>query len=111
MAHAIYWEPDSELRNPLLSSTQKQCEIGLIFVFRFSFFAFDFSLFVFRLCCCHHVPVVSGNVKTDRLISLLCFALLLVGRPTDLDIGSARAYCACSRCGWGWLGYFSFPST
>ena len=25
------------------------------------------------------------------------------GRPTDLDYGRARVYCACSRCGWGCL--------
>ena len=30
------------------------------------------------------------------------------GRPTDLDHSRARAYCACSRCGWGLFGlYFS----
>ena len=28
-------------------------------------------------------------------------------RPTNLDNSRARAYCACSRCGWGLLGYFS----
>ena len=22
-------------------------------------------------------------------------------RPTNFDCGRARAYCACSRCGWG----------
>ena len=27
-------------------------------------------------------------------------------RPTNLDIGRARAYCACSRCGWGLFGHF-----
>ena len=25
------------------------------------------------------------------------------GRPTNLDNCMARAYCACSRCGWGLL--------
>ena len=28
------------------------------------------------------------------------------GRPTDLDCSRARAYCACSRCGWGLFGHF-----
>ena len=28
------------------------------------------------------------------------------GRPTDLDNSRARAYCACSRCGWGLFGHF-----
>ena len=27
------------------------------------------------------------------------------GRSTNLDNGRARAYCACSRCGWGLFGY------
>ena len=30
------------------------------------------------------------------------------GRPTSLDESRARAYCACSRCGWGLFGHF-FP--
>ena len=28
------------------------------------------------------------------------------GRPTQLDYSRARAYCACSRCGWGLFGHF-----
>ena len=28
------------------------------------------------------------------------------GRPTNLEKGGARAYCAC--CGWGCLDFFSF---
>ena len=28
------------------------------------------------------------------------------GRPTNLDNSRARAYCACSGCGWGLLGHF-----
>ena len=28
------------------------------------------------------------------------------GRPTNLDYSRARAYCACSRCGWGCLDIF-----
>ena len=34
------------------------------------------------------------------------------GRPTDLDYSrasKARAYCACSRCGWGLHGHFFYP--
>ena len=34
-------------------------------------------------------------------------------RPTSLDDSRARAYCACSRCGWGLFEHFfpprSFP--
>ena len=29
------------------------------------------------------------------------------GRPINLDYSRARAYCACSRCGWGCLNIFS----
>ena len=29
------------------------------------------------------------------------------GRPTNLDYSMTRAYCACSRCGWGWFGHVS----
>ena len=35
------------------------------------------------------------------------------GRPTNLDSGMARGYCACRRCGWGLVGhlyYFSIIS-
>ena len=32
--------------------------------------------------------------------------LSVPGRPTSLDDSRARAYCACSRCGWGLFGYF-----
>ena len=28
------------------------------------------------------------------------------GRPTHLDYSRARAYCACSRCGWGLFEHF-----
>ena len=28
------------------------------------------------------------------------------GRPTNLDWRRARAYCVCSRCGWGLFGHF-----
>ena len=42
--------------------------------------------------------------------------LSVPGRPTSLDDSRARAYYACSRCGWGLFGHFSliylfsFPS-
>ena len=34
--------------------------------------------------------------------------LSVSGRPTKLDKSRARAYCACSRCGWWLFGHF-FP--
>ena len=30
------------------------------------------------------------------------------GRPTNLDESRAKAFCACSRCGWGLFGLFFF---
>ena len=27
------------------------------------------------------------------------------GRPTSLDKSRARAYCSCSKCGWGLFGH------
>ena len=33
--------------------------------------------------------------------------LSVPGRPTRLDDSRARAYCTCSRCGWGLFGHFS----
>ena len=32
--------------------------------------------------------------------------LLGPGRPTNLDKSRARAYCTCSKCGWGLFGHF-----
>ena len=32
--------------------------------------------------------------------------LPVLGRPTNLDSSRARAYCTCSRCGWGLFGHF-----
>ena len=33
--------------------------------------------------------------------------LSVPGRPTNLEYSRARAYCACSRCGWGCVDIFS----
>ena len=33
--------------------------------------------------------------------------LPVLGRPTNLNYSRTRAYCACSRCGWGCLDIFS----
>ena len=35
--------------------------------------------------------------------------LPLPGRPANLDDSRARAYCACSRCGWALFGHFYSP--
>ena len=36
--------------------------------------------------------------------------LSVPGRPTNLDYSRTRAYCACSRCGWGFVWTFFLPS-
>ena len=40
----------------------------------------------------------SGGVK-------MLGKLPVPGRPTSLDDSRARAYCVCSRCGWGLFGH------
>ena len=57
-------------------------------------------------------------LKKKISIFLLCISLVqwggrvvlgklpVPGRPTNLDKSRARAYCACSRCGWGCLDIF-----
>ena len=30
------------------------------------------------------------------------------GRPTNLNSSKAKAYCACSRCGWSMFGHVFF---
>ena len=42
---------------------------------------------------------VGGGVKVLGKLPVL-------GRPTNLDYSWARAYCTCSRCGWGLFGHF-----
>ena len=56
-------------------------------------------------------------VKRFHLFRLVVWGdgyLSVPGRPVSLDNGRARAYCACSRCGWGCsffsiANHFSFP--
>ena len=58
-------------------------------------------------CWFHHIAVSfqgttggwSGGAKVLGKLSV-------PGRPTNLDNSRARAYCACSRCGWGLFGHF-----
>ena len=37
----------------------------------------------------------------------MVLGIICAGRPTNVDNSRARAYCACSGCGLGLLGYFS----
>ena len=45
------------------------------------------------------VGIVAGG-------SMVLGKLSVPRRPTNLDNSRARAYCACSRCGWGLFGHF-----
>ena len=49
--------------------------------------------------------MVLGNLPVPGRPTIL----ITVGQgPIALAVGGdgARAYCACSRCGWGWFGHF-----
>ena len=48
----------------------------------------------------HYIRGWSSGAKVLGKLSVL-------GRPTSLDYSRARAYCACSRCGWGCLDILS----
>ena len=50
-------------------------------------------------CPYHGVRGWSGGAK-------VLGKLPVPGCPTDLDYSRARAYCTCSRCGWGLFGHF-----
>ena len=49
----------------------------------------------------HHRTTRPGGAKVLGKLSV-------PGRPTSLDDSRTRAFCACSRCGWGLFGHF-FP--
>ena len=48
--------------------------------------------------------------ETARYRLKYCLKGPVLGRPAYLDWSRARAYCACSRCGWGWFGHFLLSS-
>ena len=53
-------------------------------------------------CCLSFFRLVGGFWRCDGAEqSFQCR-----GRPTNLNKSRARAYCACSRCGWGLFGHF-----
>ena len=56
-------------------------------------------LFTCQKCCFTLIVVVSGG-------AMVLSKLAVPGRPTNLDNCRARAYCACSICGWGLFGHF-----
>ena len=51
----------------------------------------------------------AGDNLQGGIFSILVIVqdnLTVQGCPTNLDYSRARAYCSCSRCGWGWFGHF-----
>ena len=62
------------------------------------------SYSIWQIHCClfstlsNHVGEWSGGAKVLGKLSV-------PGRPTNLDNGRARAYCACSMCGRGLFGH------
>ena len=50
--------------------------------------------------------------RGGRAGAMMLSKLQVSGRPTKLDNSRARAYCACSRCGWGLFanGHFFLSS-
>ena len=56
----------------------------------------------------HYALVLSSDAYWGRSGGAKVLGKLSVpGHPTNLDNRRARAYCACSRCGWGLSGLFS----
>ena len=54
-----------------------------------------------------HVTLIHTEANRGRSGGAMVLDKLPVpGCPTSLDDSRARAYCACSRCGWGLFGHF-----
>ena len=54
-----------------------------------------------------HLEMVSSDINGEWSCGAKVLGKLLVpGRPTNFDTSRARAYCACSTCGWGLCGHF-----
>ena len=52
----------------------------------------------------HNDPILTLGGRSGG--AMVLGKLPVLGRPTNLDKSGARAYCACSRCGWGLFGHF-----
>ena len=53
---------------------------------------------------------IRGNFDVVYLVGVAHYIIVnrqTPGRPTNLGLSRARAYCACSGCGWGLFGFFS----
>ena len=56
--------------------------------------------------CSRELPKEPGGWSGGAMV---LGKLPVLGRPTTLDYSRARAYCSCSRCGWGLFGHFYSP--
>ena len=56
----------------------------------------------YRLKYCLKGPLNPNNQPTKIVLG----KVPVPGRPTYFDYSWARAYCTCSRCGWGLFGHF-----
>ena len=57
-----------------------------------------------------HVVVTNCDVRGWSGGAMVLGKLPVPGRPTTLYDSRARAYCACSGCGWGLFGRFFLSS-
>ena len=56
--------------------------------------------------CDFHKPIIHSQMGGWSSGAMVLGKLTVPGRPTNLDYSKARAYCACSRCGWCCLDIF-----
>ena len=56
------------------------------------------------LCCFSHLGIEANRGWSGG--AMVLGKLPVPGRPTNMDYSRARAYCACSGCGWGCLDVF-----
>ena len=51
----------------------------------------------------HFYSFLYANASGSSGGAMVLGKLTMLGRPTNWDKSLTRAYCACSRCGWGCL--------
>ena len=72
-------------------------------------------------CKMYTAPLIYNGRQTMQLCSIqtgwgwsggakVLGKLPVPRHPTNLDYSRARAYCSCSRCGWGLFGHFFLSS-
>ena len=56
-----------------------------------------------------YIDIIRLCTHTNMGGAMVLCKLPRPGRPTNLDASRARAYCACSRCGWRLFKHFYSP--